>query len=193
MAAPTERTLRITTIFSSIPASVLLLVSALIGESLVCFLCLIPLVTSFVVSLIYVQKTQKQSRIALPTTSTDGHDSLKDSGPAWPFVDVSISLLYLGMLIAFWATLGNIWDRDIVVVSTYGTVSMLLNCFIHFYLFLGHFKWSNECPHCGGSFPVGRPSLAPRETIGYSALGEHRDTAVEQNPVVQKTPLPAEV
>ena len=127
MAAPTERTLRITTLFSSIPAFILLLVSGLVGESLVCLLCLIPLVISFAISLIYVQKNQKQSRIALPTTSSDEHDGSKDSGPAWPFIDASISAVYLGVLIAFWATLGDVYRRNILLVSTYGTVSMILN------------------------------------------------------------------
>ncbi|GME25618.1 putative nucleosome binding protein [Neofusicoccum parvum] len=99
------------------------------------------------------------------------------------FADVLLSLVYIGLLIGSWVTLGEeSWGRrSLIILGTYGTVFMMVNFGIHVYFVglqvLRMVRASScDCAHCQSVARRGRSTGMPSE---YAPLSE--DDAEEED------------
>ncbi|KAH6659304.1 hypothetical protein BKA67DRAFT_10211 [Truncatella angustata] len=83
------------------------------------------------------------------------------------YLDILLAFFQLSLLIPTWIQLSNSWyHASLVILGTYGSVFMMVNCGIHFYFALKelwHMSTSHlcHCPHCQSLRASRSSSLLP--------------------------------
>ncbi|KAK3721583.1 hypothetical protein LTR37_003139 [Vermiconidia calcicola] len=143
--APSDRALRLATIFAWVPAVAFLIPYGALTGNWFPTVALVPMTVSLCYGLIV---TFDSKHIKL------NHDNIHVRGRAYEIswlVDTICALLLFAFLIPGWINLDNErswWSTGrITVVGTYGTVPLMVNCAIHAFFALRGFGGLRKCFH----------------------------------------------
>ncbi|KAL1650365.1 hypothetical protein SLS58_001182 [Diplodia intermedia] len=157
--------LRRITIFTFIPAFPLLLSHGIVSHKPFPALGLLPLAGSVVLGCFILYR----DRIAVSGSSTQKLSVF--------FADVLLAIMLLAFLIVTWVTLTlKDWgcERSQIILATYGTVFMVVNCVIHLYfagLHLLHKMATRSC-NCAHCQSVTKSGRLMRMVSEYTLLSE---------------------
>ncbi|KAI8244503.1 hypothetical protein K4K57_004902 [Colletotrichum sp. SAR 10_99] len=140
----TNIVLRKITIFAFPPAFIILLIHGIISNCAFPALGILPLAASAILGLFIIRR-DLIAALGSPIQALTPSNVF--------FADATLGIFHLVFLFISWALIRDPWDRGQIVLGTYGTVPLMLDTAIHFWVLLpqiGHILVSRrcDCPHC---------------------------------------------
>ncbi|KAL0930403.1 uncharacterized protein CTRU02_214478 [Colletotrichum truncatum] len=166
MVSPsTNIVLRKISIISFVPAFIILFIHGIISSCPFPALGILPLSASAVLGLFIVRR-DFIAALGSPIQALSPSNIF--------FADLFLGVFHFIFLLISWVVIREPWDRGQIVLGTYGTVPLMVNTGIHFYVLIPQIahmfsRRTCDCPHCQS---VNKPAFFSSSTSEYTPLNE---------------------
>ncbi|KAF2145100.1 uncharacterized protein K452DRAFT_284483 [Aplosporella prunicola CBS 121167] len=173
-AKQTQRLLRRLPLFAFPPAFALLLAHGIVSRRVFPALGLAPLGYSALLSAVLLWCGLTYSPALGSPTSSVG------AALVVFILDAVLAGMNLAFLIVSWVDMPNDWRwgrKDLIVLGTYGTVFMILDCAIHVYFVVRYglqviYAQMPKCPHCHSRLKIAHNEFGEHASV-YASLAEY--------------------